>query len=76
MSDQSKTNQNFEDRILALEKGQQEILNALQPITEVFNTIKKGGKWFAAIVVFLSAVVTLIAGSQGFIREIINKILK
>lgn len=51
-----------EARIAALEKGQQQILALLGPISETYKTVASLGKWASAILVFISVVVGILLG--------------
>lgn len=48
------------DRIAALEKGQNEILELLRPISETYRTASQLGKWLMGTIVFCSLVVGVI----------------
>lgn len=50
----SDATQRQDDRIQALEDGQKEILLLLRPIAETYTTASKLGKWFMALLVFIS----------------------
>ena len=54
--------QNHSDRIIALEEGQKQIIDLLQPISDTYKTVSKLGKWLVACVVFISVVVGILAG--------------
>jgi len=58
-------NQKQDDRITALEKGQDEILQLLRPISETYRTANILGKWTMGILVLASVVVGLIVGIKN-----------
>lgn len=66
---QDQLNQKFEDRIAALEGGQADILKALEPVTDVFVTIKRLGKWGGSVLIFLAAIGTIVASVQEILRH-------
>lgn len=49
-----KKNQRQDDRIEALEKGQEKILELLKPMADNYMTALKLGKWLMASLLFLS----------------------
>lgn len=50
----------LEARIVTLEKGQQEILDILRPISETYRTASQLGRWLMGTIVFLSLLVGVI----------------
>ena len=73
---QDEINQKVKDDIKAIQQCQMEILESLKPITEVFITIRKGGKWTAATIIFIGSVVTLLVGAESLFGSIIHKIME
>ena len=62
MSDQDVINQKTEDRLTALEKGQQDIIDLLKPIAETYRTVSTMSKWFMAFAVFVSILIGIVVG--------------
>jgi hypothetical protein len=62
MSEQDTINQRLEDRVLALEKGQQDIINLLKPISETYTTVSNLSKWLSAFLVLVSIVIGIVLG--------------
>ncbi len=62
------TNQNQDDRIKALEKGQEEILNLLRPIAETYTTVTTLGKWGMAVMVFISILIGIVLGARNLLK--------
>ena len=52
--------QNQEDRIAALEKGQREILELLRPISETYTSVSLMGKWLMAFMVLISILLGIV----------------
>ncbi len=67
MTDQQ--NQRQDDRITALEKGQEEILALLKPIAETYTTVSTVGKWGMAIMVFVSILIGIILGAKTLFNK-------
>lgn len=61
--------QKQEDRITALEKGQQEMLELLRPISETYRTVSSLGKWGMAAAVFVSILIGIIIGLRSVIPK-------
>lgn len=62
------TDQKQEDRIIALEKGQEEILALLRPIAETYTTASTLGKWIMAFLVFVSVIIGIILGARNLFK--------
>lgn len=60
--------QRQEDRIVALEKGQQEILNILRPISETYRTATMLGKWSTGLLVLISVIIGIILSIKQIIK--------
>lgn len=60
--------QRQEDRISALEKGQQEILALLRPISATYTTVSTMGRWSMAFMVFISILIGLILGFRNLFK--------
>lgn len=50
----NNTDQDQERRITNLERGQEEVLKLLRPISETYTTVSTIGKWMMALLVFIS----------------------
>jgi hypothetical protein len=60
--------QRNEDRISALEKGQQQILEILKPISETYITASRLGKWGMGLLVFISISIGVILGFKNLVK--------
>lgn len=58
-----------EKRILALEKGQAEILGLLRPIADTYKTASKLGKWAMALLVFISILLGVILSLRALLKK-------
>jgi hypothetical protein len=63
MSDQRQN-----DRIDALEKGQEEILALLRPIADTYSTASTLGKWAMALLVFISITLGVILSIKSIFK--------
>lgn len=61
----NSVDQHQEDRIVALEKGQKEILELLKPISDTYKTATTIGKWTMGALVFASVTVGLLVGIKN-----------
>lgn len=62
------TDQEQEDRILALEKGQEAILELLKPIAETYTTVSTMGRWGMAVLVFISIMIGVVLGFKNLLK--------
>lgn len=61
--------QQIEDRVTALEKGQREILDLLKPIAETYSTVTRLGKWLMAAAVFISICIGILLSLKSFFKK-------
>jgi hypothetical protein len=60
MSELEKQNQKQEDRIEALEKNQELILEMLKPIADTYRSVEMLGKWLMAFLVLVSVSIGIV----------------
>lgn len=69
MSEQeAKQNQLQDDRISALEKGQERILELLEPMADNYLAALKLGKWIMGGLLFTSAILGVLFGVKNLLK--------
>lgn len=61
--------QQLEDRVDALERGQQDIIDLLKPMAETYNTATMLGKWLMAAAVFISICIGILLSLKDVFKK-------
>lgn len=69
MEEQRRINQKQDDRLENLEKGQEEIIKLLTPISETYTTVSLLGKWITAFAVLISIVIGIVIELKNLIKR-------